>query len=101
MPPVSDVVGPVTVAGTDLPPDAPASIAPEPDPGARDDHPPGSSHDRGGLRTTVIDCVIVAVVSVLLLIPALKLWDANLNVPFAYDKDWGGGVLVYERDAPF
>src|SRR3979411_1104938 len=58
---------------------------------------PGST--RNG-RTLLLDAVLVALASLLILGPLRELWHATLDVPLAYPRG-DPGVYTYEPDAPF
>ena len=58
---------------------------------------PGSA-SRG--RTLLLDAVLVAIAALVILVPVLELWDANLDIPLAYSRT-DPGVYTYEPDAPF
>jgi hypothetical protein len=51
-------------------------------------------------RTLLIDAVLVAVAALVILVPVLELWDADLDIPLAYTRGQAG-VYTYEPDAPF
>ena len=51
-------------------------------------------------RTLLLDAVLVAIAALVILVPVLELWDADLDVPLAYVRG-DPGVYTYEPDAPF
>jgi phosphoglycerol transferase len=51
-------------------------------------------------RTLLIDAVLVAIAALVILVPVLELWDADLDIPLAYVRG-DPGVYTYEPDAPF
>src|SRR6478609_11204727 len=59
-----------------------------------------SANGRTTRRTLLIDAVLVAVAALVILVPVLELWDADLDVPLAYVRG-DPGVYTYEPDAPF
>jgi len=59
-----------------------------------------SANSRTTRRTLLIDAVLIAVAALVILVPVLELWDADLDVPLAYVRG-DPGVYTYEPDAPF
>ncbi len=51
-------------------------------------------------RTLLLDAVLVAIAALVILVPVLELWDADLDVPLAYVRG-DPGVYTYEPDAAF
>jgi phosphoglycerol transferase len=51
-------------------------------------------------RALLLDAVLVAVAAVLILVPVLELWDADIGVPLASTRS-ARGVYAFEPDAPF
>ena len=51
-------------------------------------------------RTLLVDALLVAIASLVILVPVLELWDADLDIPLAYSRS-DPGVYTYEPDAPF
>jgi phosphoglycerol transferase len=51
-------------------------------------------------RTLFFDAVLVAIAAVLVLVPVLELWDADLDVPLASARG-ATGVYAFEPDAPY
>lgn len=51
-------------------------------------------------RVLLLDAVLVAVAALVILVPVLELWDADVDVPIAYVRG-GSGIYAYEPDAPF
>jgi phosphoglycerol transferase len=51
-------------------------------------------------RFLLLDAVLVAVAALVILVPLLELWDADVDVPLAYVRG-APGVYSFEPDAPF
>ena len=51
-------------------------------------------------RTLLLDALLVAIAALVILVPVLELWDADLDIPLAYVRG-DSGVYTYEPDAPF
>jgi hypothetical protein len=56
--------------------------------------------DRRGLRAAIADAVGLTAATVGLLVISLRLWDANLRVPFVYNAT-DEPPLAYGPDAPY
>jgi phosphoglycerol transferase len=55
---------------------------------------------RNNRRTLLVDAVLVAIAALVVLVPVLELWDADLDVPLASVRG-DPGVYAFEPDAPF